>query len=700
MKQRAEPSDDGDALPEGINRLDKLARFRALLDQSNDAIFLAQAPSGRLVDVNASACRQLGYTRQELLTRSLNDLVPSGAAAQIDALCAQERRGEQDHERIITKLRKRDGETLLAEITVQRVTFQDVTYVVAVARDVTGRMQDELKLKEAERRFRTLLDNVRLIAVGLDREGKVTYANPYLLELTGHTLKDVLGKDWFQTFIPERDRPQVGIVFKDTLSSKIKPHHENPILTREGQERLIAWNNTLLLDPAGKPVGVMSIGKDITERVQVEEEIRHRNRELALLNRVIAAATSTLDVNQVLRVTCRELAHAFSLPQAAAALLNAEGTHATVVAEYMAPGRPSGLGRPIFVAGNPATQYVLEHKAPLAVTDAQTDERMAANRTLMRDRGTVSLLIIPIIVRGRVVGTIGLDAIERREFSEEEIALAQNVAAAAGQVLETARLYQALQRHAEQLQEMVAERTAELQVALTQAREADRVKSQFVSNVSHELRTPLTNLKLYLNLLTRGYPEKREIYLDTLQREADRLQYLIESLLDLSRLDLGKTRSRLQPTDLNLLVSSLMTDRGALAADRGLSLDVELEKTLPPALADRKLIERVLTNLLTNAINYTPTGGAVMLCTATAEKEAQKWVTFSVTDTGTGISQEEQRHLFERFYRGQAGRASDAPGTGLGLAISKAIVEQHGGRITVESQIGQGSIFTVWLYPA
>jgi signal transduction histidine kinase len=344
--------------------------------------------------------------------------------------------------------------------------------------------------------------------------------------------------------------------------------------------------------------------------------------------------------------------------------------------------------------------YVLEHKAPLAVTDAQTDERMAANRTLMRDRGTVSLLIIPIIVRGRVVGTIGLDAIERREFSEEEIALAQNVAAAAGQVLETARLYQALQRHAEQLQEMVAERTAELQVALTQAREADRVKSQFVSNVSHELRTPLTNLKLYLNLLTRGYPEKREIYLDTLQREADRLQYLIESLLDLSRLDLGKTRARLQPTDLNLLVSTLVTDRGTLAADWGLSLDVELEKTLPPALADRKLIERVLTNLLTNAINYTPTGGAVMLCTATAEKEAQKWVTFSVTDTGTGISQEEQRHLFERFYRGQAGRASDAPGTGLGLAISKAIVEQHGGRITVESQIGQGSIFTVWLYPA
>ncbi len=678
----------------------ELARFRALLDQSNDAIFLAQAPCGRLVDVNASACQQLGYTRQELLTRSLGDLVPPEAVAPIEALCAPKHENDREGARITTTLCKRDGAALLAEITVQRATFQGTAYVVAVARDVTERVQAELKLEEAERRFRTLLDNVRLVAVGLDQEGHVTYANPHLLELTGYTLEQVLGKDWFETFIPPRHRPAVGTVFKDTLSSKIKPHYENPILTREGQERLIAWNNTLLLDPEGEPVGIMSIGEDITERIQAEEEIRHRNRELALLNRVIAAATSTLDVKQVLQVTCRELARAFNLPQAAAALLNAEGTQANVVAEYLAPGRPSGLGRTICVAGNPATQYVLEHKASLAVTDAQTDERMADNRALMRDRGTASLLIIPIIARDRVVGTIGLDAIERREFSEEEITLAQNVAAAAGQALETARLYEALQRHAEQLQEIVAERTAKLQVALTQAQEADRVKSQFVSNVSHELRTPLTNLKLYLSLMRHGHPEKREIYLDTLRREADRLQYLIENLLDLSRLDLGKTQANLQPTDINLLIDTLATDRSALAADQGLTLEVKLAQRVPPALADRKLIEQVMTNLLTNAIHYTPAGGAVTLRTATTKVKGHKWITFSVTDTGPGISPEEQRHLFERFYRGQAGRASDAPGTGLGLAICRAIVEQHGGRITVESQIDQGSTFTVWLQAA
>ena len=178
-------------------------------------------------------------------------------------------------------------------------------------------------------------------------------------------------------------------------------------------------------------------------------------RLLELFNRVITTTTFTLDAKQVLEVACRELAHAFELPQAAAALLNAEGTEATVVAEHLAPGRPSALGRFIPVTGNPATEYVLAHQAPLALTDAQTDERLAAVRDLMRERGTVSLLIVPILLApDRVAGTIGLDAIERREFSQEEVTVAQSVAAAVGQ---------ALQRHAEQLEEMVGQRTAELQ---------------------------------------------------------------------------------------------------------------------------------------------------------------------------------------------------------------------------------------------
>jgi signal transduction histidine kinase len=104
-----------------------------------------------------------------------------------------------------------------------------------------------------------------------------------------------------------------------------------------------------------------------------------------------------------------------------------------------------------------------------------------------------------------------------------------------------------------------------------------------------------------------------------------------------------------------------------------------------------------LTNLLTNAINYTPAGGTITMCTGVAESDGKRWVTVSVEDTGPGISAKDQEHLFSRFFRGEAGRASNAPGTGLGLAISKEMIDLHGGQITVESKVGKGSAFTVWL---
>ncbi len=438
--------------------------------------------------------------------------------------------------------------------------------------------------------------------------------------------------------------------------------------------------------------------REITERVRAEKEIRRRNREMALLNRVIMASTSTLDVEHVLDVTCRELAHAFNLPQAAAALLNAQQTEASVVAEYLKPGRASTLGSTVPVTGNALLEALLQKRGPLTVADGWGDSEYGAIIKQMQERGTASLLIVPIILaRGRVAGFIGLEASEPRVFSEEESSLAQNVAAAAGQALEIARLYHAVRSHAERLQETIAQRTAELQEALKRARDADRVKSEFVSNVSHELRTPLTNLKLYLSLLTRGVPEKRQTYLDTLQREADRLQSLIEALLDISRLDLGKTQVDLQPTDLNVLVGTLIADRVALAAERGLSLDVEPAARLPLVLADVRLIEQVLSNLLTNAINYTPPGGTILLRTAAAEDDGRTWATVSVRDTGPGISAKDRKNLFERFYRGEAGRGGEAPGTGLGLAICKEILDRHKGHINFESEPGKGSTFTVWL---
>jgi PAS domain S-box-containing protein len=231
-------------------------------------------------------------------------------------------------------------------------------------------------------------------------------------------------------------------------------------------------------------------------------------------------------------------------------------------------------------------------------------------------------------------------------------------------------------------------------------KEVERLKSQFVSDVSHELRTPLTNIRLYLDLL-RGTTDrtKTERYLDTLSRESDRLAYLIDDLLSLSRLDAGAVTPDLRAVDINRLLGSLVDDRRALATKRGLELTLEWDPGLPLARGDERLLSQVFTNLLTNAMNYTPDQGHVTVRTRTEDGAGGPWVAAVVSDNGPGIPAEEQPMIFRRFFRGRASRATGAAGTGLGLAICRDIIDLHGGRITLESEgiPGKGACFTVWL---
>jgi PAS domain S-box-containing protein len=229
-------------------------------------------------------------------------------------------------------------------------------------------------------------------------------------------------------------------------------------------------------------------------------------------------------------------------------------------------------------------------------------------------------------------------------------------------------------------------------------KEVERAKDQFVSNVSHELRTPITSLRLNHNLLQRD-PEHAPTYAERMQRDIDRLNVLIEDLLRLSRLQQGSLEMDLNPLDLNELAAQYVSDRTPLAENRGLSLSLGDTAKSPMVMADSGLLGQALSVLLTNALNYTPTGGSVRIGTHQRKAEEIVWAGFSVSDTGPGISPEEQTELFARFFRGSVGRNSGAPGTGLGLAIAKEIVHRHSGHIEVISEgiPGKGATFHAWL---
>jgi len=231
---------------------------------------------------------------------------------------------------------------------------------------------------------------------------------------------------------------------------------------------------------------------------------------------------------------------------------------------------------------------------------------------------------------------------------------------------------------------------------ISRLRELDRLKSQFVSNVSHELRTPLSNIKLYLSLLQKGRPERQTQYLRILDEEVNRLSGLIEDLLDLSRLETGGRPVVREAQYWDEIIWQVLGTYRPQFESKGLLLTTKLPHDVPPVHADRNQMIQVLTNLLSNALNYTQPGGRVWIRTGRWDNGEQEYVLLTVQDTGIGISAKDQEHIFDRFYRGRA-ETLGIPGTGLGLTIVKEIVESHGGYVTVKSEEGKGSKFTVYL---
>jgi len=220
--------------------------------------------------------------------------------------------------------------------------------------------------------------------------------------------------------------------------------------------------------------------------------------------------------------------------------------------------------------------------------------------------------------------------------------------------------------------------------------------AEFVSAVSHEMKTPLAGIKAYVELLADGDvedEETREEFLKVINGQADRLQRLVENMLNLARIEAGVVRVNKQPQSLNELLEEALRVVQPAAEAKDIELIADLSPLYLSVLADRDMLLQAAINLLSNAVKYTPEGGRVTLRSRLADRE----VRFEVEDTGVGLSPEDCQRVFERFYRVKKDKDM-ASGTGLGLPLAKHIVEDvHGGRLTLESQLGKGSTFAVTL---
>jgi signal transduction histidine kinase len=426
--------------------------------------------------------------------------------------------------------------------------------------------------------------------------------------------------------------------------------------------------------------------------------------------------SSTLNLQTVLATLVR---HAQRLCEADLAFLayrEREASHAAVAACAGAVG--SGIHDWIIPVGQGHAGEVLQGGRILAPS-LPAPEADPQEARILAEEGLLALILVPITLQQTCVGVLGIGRRHPGGFREGTVETLERLADQAAVALANALAYREIELLNLSLEAKVAERTrdlseanAALEASHAKLKALDRLKSEFVSNVSHELRTPLTAIRMAVDNLLDGVTGEVTLtlqrYLARIKSNTDRLVRLITDLLDLSRIEAG--RVELHPTAISVgdIMQEVAEGLRPMAVQKGVELAV-----LPPAspgavFADRDKLQQVLINLVENAVKFTSSGGRVSVTARQGSGAADQSVSggltpephfleFSVEDTGQGIPPEELDAIFDKFHQVRRDGQGKAQGTGLGLAIAKSLIELHGGRIRVESEMGRGSrfVFTV-----
>lgn len=560
----------------------------------------------------------------------------------------------------------------LAQADLALVTVLSEHVSIAIER---ARLHTEVRRSEERLRVMFELAPIGLAITRLD--GRLIQVNPAFCQALGYEADELLALT------------VADISHADDMSINDALHKEMVAGKRDNfqmEKRYIAKNGRILhtilqvalvKDAHGEPL--YSIGQivDISERIQAEIAEREQRLLAETLSRIGLALSETLDLSTLLNMICRESVNLFRVSSAFVWLVEGEEMVGFAGHGY---GREMfiGLRRPLSDEMTLAARIMRQNR-PDYINDARHSDKL--NSELIEEYDCQALLGVPLVKSGEVIGALLISDGQRPfRFEAGDLKTAAVLGSYAAIAIENARLY-------DDLGARVAERTYELQAAYEELKKLDKLKSKLIDDISHELRTPTSNVMLYLDLLERGALENQPRYQKVLRAEVMRLSRLVEGIIELSEIDLLRSKARFTAVNLNQLVEQAAASFAQQAKAKGVEWIVDLDNDLQPVWGDEKQLAEALRHLLTNALNYTQMGHIHI------RTFAQLNMCVEIADTGISIDPEDIPYIFDRFYRGKGVSQLTFPGAGLGLFIVQEIMKLHGGEVTVSSQINEGSTF-------
>jgi PAS domain S-box-containing protein len=530
------------------------------------------------------------------------------------------------------------------------------------------------------RRLAAIVETSDDAIVSKDLNGIVLSWNQAAERMFGYKAEEIIGSS-IRVIIPAERQAEEDTVLAAIRAGKRVEHFETVRMARDGRLLPISLTISPLLDANGKVIGASKIARDISDRKIAEQQAAKASQRDAFLAEATITLTSSVNYEQTLRALCR-LAVPYLADYAAFDVVNLEGVVTRVAAVHILPEK-AAFAEDLRMhdedhGASTGPQHPTRARTPLVIRDV-TDEVMIASARGDKERlarirafGVTAYLHVPIVSSERSLGAFNLANTESgRQFAVEDVRVAQDLATRAALAIETAQSYQQLQS-------------------------ANRLKDEFLATLSHELRTPLNAVLGYAKMLQSGAiaPERVPQALEVIDRNATSLAQIVEDVLDVSRIVLGKAKLNVEPTDVVAVVEDAIATVTPAVDAKGIKLKRSLGHGTAMVLGDHGRLQQVVWNLLSNAVKFTPNGGRIDV----RVRHDASHVEVVIKDTGMGFASSFKPHVFERFRQAESGTTRIHGGLGLGLAIARHIVEMHGGTIDAESAgEGKGATFSVQL---